>query len=299
MVVIPVVGILIALLLPAVQSAREAARRVQCQNNLKQLGIALHSYHDAHFEMPRASLAPSVSISWSVAVLPFFEEQAAYDQISLSSHYNSDRNKSAMINNRIATYLCPSQPEERSVLFRRFKVTAEQLGGKDGYTIHYYGVMGAEGANLSTGEDYQHQQIGGNGGFARNGMMPWSSNDPSAESAERVQRGTRFSQVTDGTSKTFMLGEISQNLAGMYRNWLRGCGGDACASTKNIEHAINLFTYTTFVVGFNDVSFGSEHPGGAHFLYGDGSVHFINEDVNLAVYKGAASRNGTEVKVVQ
>jgi len=287
LVVIAIIGILIALLLPAVQAAREAARRAQCSNNLKQLALALHLYHDTHRRLPPGGAYDGSHLSFLVAVLPYIEQRALRDQFDYDRNYLSSPNKPLGMQ-RVDTLLCPSQSIERSVLAPRFGVNDEQVGGEDPYTTHYYGVCGPQGVNPVTGQDYPSDGTGTCGGFAESGVIPH-------------KEGVRLDDVTDGTSNTLMLGEISWKDAGMYRIWLRGCargGCDWCASTKNVEHAINVFAYTVYTRDFNDVSFGSEHPGGAQFARADASVSFVSEDVDLGVYKATASRNGGETEVL-
>ena len=101
LVVIAIIGILVALLLPAVQSAREAARRMQCQNNLKQLALALHNYHTAHATFPPAGFydgggANGSTLSWHTTVLPFIEQQNLYDALDRDGPYGSTVNKQAV-----------------------------------------------------------------------------------------------------------------------------------------------------------------------------------------------------------
>ena len=110
-----------------------------------------------------------------------------------------------------------------------------------------------------------------------------------------------MTMIRDGTSNTFLLGELSWDDAGCHRMWARGTNDDSCkssASAKNVEHGIGIYAYEVFLVEFNDVSFGSNHPGGCLFVYGDGSVHFVSETVDLGVYKATASRAGGEIEVI-
>ena len=125
LVVIAIIGILVALLLPAVQAAREAARRMQCQNNLKQIGLAIHNFHDAKKILPPAQrqswdLAQNKTVaghSWATFILPYIEQQAIHDKYDFSPNLNWDDlpNDAATgpIRNRIATYICPSAPTVR------------------------------------------------------------------------------------------------------------------------------------------------------------------------------------------
>ncbi|QDS89093.1 putative major pilin subunit [Rosistilla ulvae] len=281
LVVIAIIGILVGLLLPAVQQAREAARRMSCTNNLKQLGLAIHNYHDVFRVFPPGGngsydlAVRSNQLSLHTFLLPFLEQGNVHDQIDFSgSSYLTERNSSA---NRVDAFLCPSSTRE-------FDATTSggSLSYPDLYTAHYLGVMGPKGVNAQTGGTYQSDEtLASNGGFARQGVFYDLSK-------------IKFRDITDGTSNTFALGELSWNDAGtVFRMWVRGCGGSACTSCKNIVDGIGI---TPAVSGnFNNVSFGSQHPGGAHFVQCDGSVRFVSETVDLGLYKATASRNGGEV----
>ena len=289
LVVIAIIGILVSLLLPAVQSAREAARRMQCQNNVKQLALALHNYHTAHEIYPPAGYFDGNTLSWCTSILPYIEQANLYEKLDLAGPYSNTTNKKAAMNS-VEPFLCPSFATHRSVLFSKFNKTDEQIGGQDPYTIHYYGVLGPEGTNPASGEDYPAEVVGTCGDFATGGTMGHNT-------------AIRMEDIRDGTSNTFLLGELSWNGAGCYRTWARGTNAsDTCkasASAKNVEYGIGVFAYEVFQVEFNDVSFGSMHPGGCHFANADGSVHFVSETVDIGVYKATASRAGGEVEVVQ
>lgn len=108
------------------------------------------------------------------------------------------------------------------------------------------------------------------------------------------ERGNRFADVRDGSSNTLLVGEISwiNEITGTrYRSWVRGCDtAPVCAGARNVTNAIN----SPSIALFNDIAFGSMHPGGANFIMGDGSLRFLREDINLALYRSLASRDGRE-----
>ena len=113
----------------------------------------------------------------------------------------------------------------------------------------------------------------------------------------------RFADITDGTSNTLAIGEMSWKDAGCHRPWVRGGEtsgsptGVHSASAKNVLNAINAVSYTSAAANWNDASFGSEHPGVALFLLADGSVRTVSENVAMTVYRAMASRNGSEAVV--
>ncbi|MCA9267881.1 MAG: DUF1559 domain-containing protein [Planctomycetales bacterium] len=288
LVVIAIIGILVALLLPAVQAARESARRMQCSNNLRQLGLGLLTYETANKRFPPGGYDDPSRMGWSVKVLPYIEQQNLYDQFDFSKGYTSAPNK-ALCMNLVPSFACPSQPETKSVLYKHFGEAGERVSGVDPYTIHYYAVAGPKGPNAATGQDYPFQSGGSCGGFAEGGVMYRESD-------------TNIDSIKDGASNTFLLGELSWSASRVFRIWDRGCdnaGCDWCASTKNIKNAIGVHAYTNYTVDFNDVSFGSEHSGGAFFVLADGSVHFINSSIEMITYLALASRHGREVALVE
>jgi prepilin-type N-terminal cleavage/methylation domain-containing protein len=299
LVVIAIIGILIALLLPAVQAAREAARRSQCSNNLKQLGLAMHNYHDVHKAFPPAAWSSRNQLSWVTMILPFIEQQPLHDQIDFvaAAYNNANRGAGA---NQIGALLCPSSKTIRNTnAGDNFTVTGSPTVIT--YTTHYYGILGPEGTNPVSAAAYRMipapptcPTMNDHGGYADQGILG-------------PDRCRSFRDVIDGTSNTLLLGEISWEMAASYRNFVRGIGVNgtnindpvnpenrnaACCSAKNVQYQINLVRYTSG--NFNDVSFGSQHPGGCHFAVADGSVTFISETVDMALYLAAASRDGKE-----
>ncbi|WP_425396481.1 DUF1559 domain-containing protein [Aeoliella sp.] len=283
LVVIAIIGILVALLLPAVQAAREAARRTQCLNQLKQLALALHNYHDVHSAFPAGGISRVSQFSWVGSVMPYMESETISDQLRDSERYRSQHNLTVAVNSP-KTFYCPSQQEQFSVLHPVFGVPDELANGVNTKTIHYYGIAGPKGVIGTTRDEYEWVNQGPNGGFATSGILYKDSN-------------VAMRRITDGTSQTLLLGEISWDDANIYRVWTRGCGSEWCASCKNIVYSPNLGEYTTFNVGFNDIGFGSNHPGGMHFAMGDGSSRFVSEEINLGVFKAMASRDVGEVQV--
>ena len=282
LVVIAIIGILIALLLPAVQAAREAARRMQCSNNMKQIGLALHMYHDTHNVMPPAGIKVNGRYrgGWSVTILAHSEQSGILDSLAFPEyHYYSDRNKFAAMT-PVPMFLCPSQGETHTQHNQVSGSSKEQYNGQNPYTIHYQTVAGP---TPTATEDYPVDPDGGNGVFATGGIIYRDSS-------------VSLDDVTDGTSKTYLVGELSWAKSCVFRLWTRGCTGTDCGGCKNMAYGINLGEYATYMNGFfNDCGFGSEHPGGANFTMADGSVRFVSEDTFLGILKKTASRNAGEV----
>ncbi len=279
LVVIAIIGILIALLLPAVQAAREAARRMQCCNNLKQLGVALHLYHTANESFPAGSLlgeVGTVRMGFHVPLLPFLEQRSLYDRLDQtldpSDQPNCDVGK--QIPNE---FTCPSDGQQPLDMFD------EPLEHR---TTNYLGVMGAgRNGNIVDLEDSCC------GDYYTDGVLYPNSQ-------------TRVADISDGTSHTLAVGERTYEL----RWWLKGVFHysvqEICVlCTKNVRWPINsdptILCYNNCPGGrtllHNDFFFGSRHPGGSNFVLADGSVQFINESIDLEVYRDMSTVNGGEV----
>lgn len=294
LVVIAIIAILIALLLPAVQKVREAANRTQCQNHLKQLMLGMHNHHDVKQKLPAGGYTRN-QLSWHADVLPFIEQKNLYDLINFSNGtYNGGSGyvgpgKNEVALNRVEVFMCPSTTVEKMLTGgSHSSVTSEDVGGVTPYTTHYYGIMGPKGTSV-TGSTYNVSTGGSHGGFAKDGMLP-------------VNREVRLVEITDGTSNTIGIGEISwyDNSGTRYRSWIRGPAmagttPDWSAGTKNIQNAINTYDISIY----NDIAFGSQHSGGSNFAFGDGSVRFVTQSVPMSTYKALASINGNEAVNLQ
>jgi prepilin-type N-terminal cleavage/methylation domain-containing protein/prepilin-type processing-associated H-X9-DG protein len=286
LVVIAIIAILIALLVPAVQKVREAANRTRCQNNLKQLGLALHNYIGEYGNFPAAG-DRTTELGWHVFILPYIEQLNLYQQIDTTTRGAYTINgRREFGQTKVVTYLCPSSRAERPLTYSPHNVYTPEFeppnaNGSPPYTTHYYGVLGPKGLNPATGSDYLWNNSGSHGGFAQQGVF-------------QQEKVTRILDVRDGTAHTLAVGELSwvNEVSGTrYRTWIRGChNSTACSSAKNVQNAIN----TPGIGDFDDIAFGSMHPGGANFCMADGSVQFLSQGINLGVYKSLASRDGGE-----
>jgi prepilin-type N-terminal cleavage/methylation domain-containing protein len=281
LVVIAVIAILIALLMPAVQQAREAARRTQCRNHMKQIGIALHNYHDRSNRFPIGVTELNGQLSWHAYILPDLEQTSLYNQFDWSGTaiYIISPNGPLTLN-RIAVYQCPSSNANRRapLSFDEWPSGFEpNIPGppRPSETTHYYGIMGPLGTNL-------YASTGGvtspNGPRPGTGVLvnypegrtsacpdPW--NTPNTHGGFGTtgilthDKATPLRDVTDGTSNTFLVGELSWRKAICYRAWFRGVNGCGTGGSKNIKHPINVFSSAP-AWNMNDTSFGSEHTGG-------------------------------------
>ncbi|MCG8585539.1 MAG: DUF1559 domain-containing protein [Pirellulales bacterium] len=306
LIVMAIIGILVALLLPALSSVREASRKTKCANNLKQLALALQSYESAHGNFPPGGDTTS-ELAWTVYILPQIGQQNLFDQFSFGSgSYYDIPGRLTPALTAVPTLLCPSASEQRSNLSRQGTALCTTCGnervphdtsypwddtGEDVYTTHYVGIMGPVGNNAATGEDYAFDNIGTHGGFSTAGVLYHDS-------------AVRTAHIRDGMSNTYAIGEVSWDGYRKYRAWHRGASTpsgsvkSAMGAAKNLTDPINANLDYLNGQDFNDGSFGSNHIGGAQFARCDGSVHFVSQNVDFDVYLATASRDGNEEEVL-
>jgi prepilin-type N-terminal cleavage/methylation domain-containing protein/prepilin-type processing-associated H-X9-DG protein len=322
LVVIAIIAILIGLLLPAVQKVREAAARMSCQNKMKQLGLALHNYESLRgklppgaqqdvFPVPKPAAAATQTFcntptnvcirgtSWIVFILPQIEQDNIFKLYNFAEPYNSVAN-GTVGSNVIPTLYCPSGPDPKRYLDPNTNVTTNP-------STHYYGVMGPGGPTDnfqmtvgSTTFTYRRGDAANNAAWSGHGLLSQYRESSGSISTERL---VKFNEVKDGLSNTLMLGEISVTIPtttpatpNQYRTWIRGNNGGS-GTTKNITFPIN----STFYNGsnnFNDISMGSNHTQGANFCFGDGSVRFILQTIDLTIYRASASIDTGEVAAI-
>jgi prepilin-type N-terminal cleavage/methylation domain-containing protein len=301
LVVIAIIGVLVALLLPAVQAAREAARRMQCTNNLKQIGLALHNYHDTFKTFPLGSFNlreawPSSGTNWRALILPFMEQKPVFEQLRFSSdpavHFMAGgaagaealNGNDVLKNLVIGGYVCPSS------------IIKPIIGGQNNtlaMNIHYVGLQGAAwipGPNPSRGTKWCDYGISSNSGMlAKNECFG-------------------FSDAKDGTSNTICVSEQSglvadQNItANYYGGWYgtrhprpmydANCGDLWGAGTTCARYAPNtkVILPDASQMYENNTILNSEHPGGINVVLTDGSCRFISNSILLDTLMQLACR---------
>ncbi len=277
LVVIAIIGILIALLLPAVQSAREAARRVQCSNNMKQLGLALHNYHFQHQSFPPGSTFQAGNKgSILIRLLPYIEQQAVYDAYDFKQPTDDQTfaDGTLIASTVIATYLCPSDNHNQSHNGRGLHNYAASKGSTKHINSDACSCPQFENWNSFALGDYNTPARMPTGPFTRHGQT------------------TTMAQCRDGLSNTIYFGEM-RPLCSVHasRGWAFSNGGhgggagtivpintDSC-STNPADGCQSYCNWNT------EHAFKSLHPGGAMFLLGDGSVHFLSESIDHQTYQ--------------
>ena len=291
LVVIAIIAILIGLLLPAVQKVREAAARTTCSNNLKQMGLAVHNYHDAKGKLPPAltgglsTVEPSIRYATlHVYILPYIEQENLYRLFPTgNANFNALREAGT---NPVKTYLCPSSTQTESLS------SGESFNGVRNPTVHYYANLGPLGQNTSVTPPvaYERRVIGSQGGYSLAGPLVVSS------PAGGGSHGHTIMGISDGTSNTLLFGESSKNGWKFYRSWIRGWDNDSSGATvtgKNMVYTINSTDYTSG--NFNNISMSSNHSGGVSIALADGSIRFLRDSTPLDTLLRLASRSGGEV----
>lgn len=285
LVVITIIGLLIALLLPAVQAAREAARRMQCSNNLKQIALASLNYEAVNGCYPPAYYIPNGHGVFSF-ILPYLEQQSLYDMLTVSGTAAYETRPLRFTG--IPAYSCPSFTLA-PIVFTNYALAGSY--GVNGALTTYQGIGGVL---FQDDIDKRKYDRSGQGHFPRNGIF-----------GHRTLK--RVSDVSDGMSHTLAFGEFVQhNLNGTgtlfmsVRSWMISNYTDSldnCASYafKVVKYNINAqVDRDNGTVLFNHLPMGSEHPGGANFAAADGSAHFLSENISLTVYKGLCTINKGE-----
>ncbi len=329
LVVIAIIGILVALLLPAVQAAREAARRNQCVNNQKQLALAVMNFESSRGRFPvnyggfdfgtggRSKLASrraeETGVGWIVEALPYIEESALYDEFDAAGVFEGFFNRGnpsglgikrpearELVQREIENLQCPSDVTVTELSDNQFQwdgilVSRLSYKGNGGNPIHISVNGSADGPGTDLLEEFPHntnyEDFYGQSGAPGPGVLYYAS----------YLSPTRFRTITDGTSKTILIGE---DVAEQNRH---GATYYANANYSSTNVPLNTFGVPHPATGpamsgvdgrlawFEQSSFRSRHPGGANFAWCDGSVSFFQDSIDLELYQALSTRNNDEV----
>ena len=306
LVVIAIIATLIGLLLPAVQTAREAARRSACSNNLKQIGVGCLTYESAKRTLPPSIGKKNVTGLFQkrglfTAILPYFEEKAVFDQIVFD--YTGNALTDPARNQVVTAYICPSYPHPKVM-------TTSANDYENGAEITYGGCGGAQPANGSASPCLIGSTYPDNGAFNLIGPGTVAATGQTCGSGTTVMGpGRPIRQVSDGTSKTFMIGEYChrdyfvqrtewQAPPGNMRPWfLAGTYQSTVPEiyqVKEFELTPNSKQTRSNAGGLNKLPMGSYHPDTTLFVMVDGSVRPVNDSIELLVYQRFATVNGGE-----
>jgi len=321
LVVIAIIAILIGLLLPAVQKVREAAARTSCSNNLKQLGLAIHSFHDQNNRMPPGGAQDQIPFgtngnnggawgsSWKVYILPHIEQGPLYQQWQFTggSGWQNQNNTDRVHKLTIKTYRCPASPMPD---FHLAGCTNVGNGSQQMFTSY----VGVAGSTLDIPQSINSACCSG----SNNGITGGSG-------ILCMNCSTKMAAISDGTSNTILVGEQSdfmrdnnnQPISAGYgpitsqgpHGWIMGAGqaneggaySDRAFNTTTVRWMINQRglgntpTNGTGENAGNNVPFTSIHTGGANMLMGDGSVRFMSTTTTLLILQGLASKDRGEI----
>jgi prepilin-type N-terminal cleavage/methylation domain-containing protein len=330
LVVIAIIGVLVALLLPAIQAAREAARRISCSNNLKNLGLAVLTYHDARKQFPvnhggpwvneSPTTLPQSGVGWILETLPQLEQQPLYERFKLGGAYEGQF-RADLAPNRSTVNLglfstkngvscpelaqtvlpilaCPSDPSER-IREDQFQWTKSPSA-----VTSYKGVLGDTFLGETFGGIYSNDLSSyPSGVYHEESLTGFQLSDKDCHADTRCQgiffrhtyqRPINLKEVTDGTSNTFLIGEdlADYNLhsTAFYSN---GSWASCNIPPNNLIHLDPA--QINLLAWWDQQGFKSRHPGGLQFSLVDGSVRFILEDMSNELYRTSCTRNGGEV----
>lgn len=305
LVVIAIIAILIALLLPAVQQAREAARRSQCKNNLKQLGLALHNYHETHSVFPYSTTwndtDPAITHTPVTGrfprhtlfglILPFMDQAPFYNKIN----FNVDINDSASGNRALidkqyfAAYTCPTNPTAGSGRRKNGSIHGGvSVASQGAYYVCVGGSMNTGQAAdcpnppnsfcRTAGPAITASVTGGNGGWSAPHVLP---NQLIVGMFARGPTNTKMSNLTDGSSNILMMGERNPENHTWGSIW-----SDNVPTSIQAWKINSALLDPTVYVGWPTAGPGhsSHHVGGAHFVLADGSVRFVSENIDYENY---------------
>lgn len=296
LVVIAIIGILIALLLPAVQAAREAARRSQCTNHLKQIGLAMHNYHATHGTLPYAAGYDNPNPStygrfteggtWCAFILPYIEQQAVYDRFDFTKYLSDSVNADA-VTTVIPTFICPSDPRGADPIFTG---KLQQPHNPPKVMGLWYPVsigpteMDACPFCIPSTPSPQNRCCQGKN---------FGSNFPPRNSVGmfcRCSMKIRLEYVKDGASNTLMAGETLPADC----LWMGAYTPNFCVSGTGIPLNTMESDNGSGTNWYRVCGYKSKHPGGANFMMGDASVHFFSQAIDYLLYNGLGTREGGE-----
>lgn len=295
LIVVAIIGVLVALLLPAVQSAREAARRTTCINNLKQLTLGVHGYHDARHVLPplyngrldwRSVSFGLETFSWRAEILPFIEQRELFKQFDYAQ-YATDAKSQAAVNVSLTVMSCPSTPRSaptaRGLWFGRSQFNEALTAATTDYTSSEGYIEGADCITGSWGE-----------------VVRGEPGDP------LTLRAIGFGDVTDGLSNTTLVIEqaalpnhffqrgamFEPHEPPQFRTW--GNVGLWAISAETLRNHLKVVEGEPIVNGDNLHGMYSFHPAGAHAAFADGSVRLISETIDVKIMLALITRDGQE-----
>jgi prepilin-type N-terminal cleavage/methylation domain-containing protein len=260
LVVIAIIGVLVALLLPAVQAAREAARRAQCQNNLRQMGVALQTYHDTWKAFPRGGWsATSANLSWGTAILPHLEEQSLFLRVNRDKPY-TDPSNLAVGGTVLPVFICPTSPKE---------MFTKKSADLPSTSLHLYARSDYGAVN------------------GERGLRALNATNTPERGVMILEKNISLAQITDGSAHTILIGEAPEGLHSLWfgvRNLFDQSGPINAPATYGLQYI--FYDYGQEI--------SSYHDQGALVLLADGSVRFLSESISPQTLSALCSREGND-----
>jgi len=294
--VIAIIGVLVALLLPAVQAAREAARRAQCQNNLRQIGIALHNYHDAKGALPRATYygsGPQTGELWTVSIMPHIEQQTLHGRFDLKVNNSmANRNNRELVRTIVSTFVCPSDPAADNPVMTGRAISHPGVNPDQALGLWYPVSMGPTCPDQCVFCPLPKNSPNDPDSYCCQGWNYGTTSpaDNAVGMFGRWPKGRKFSEVIDGLASTFMAGETLPDQC----VYITAFAPNFPLAGTSIP--LNLHSESTLAYGehVRACGFKSLHPSSAHFLMGDASVQLIDESIDYRIYNELGTRAGQE-----
>lgn len=312
LVVIAIIGVLVALLLPAVQAAREAARRMNCQNNVKQIGLALHNHHDVYNTFPAGGITNGTccgtesAATWTIFILPYLEQSNLYERYDFS-RTNENAANAFVRTQYVKTYSCPTDP-----MIKQLLAPASGPGANLNYMTGSYRAM----AGVTDGLSWFDAECGRNSPLNQRGILH-SMSDPASPPAfpsgytAPPYGKERIANITDGTSNTLMVGEYYTGPKSTPRRttfWAYTYTSFNQSEVVLPPQSRQLFadfnrcdSFSGSSVGGNNPckrSWGSYHPNSINFANGDGSIRTISTNIDMIVFAALGTMgNGETVNV--
>lgn len=292
LVVIAIIAILIALLLPAVQQAREAARRTQCKNNHKQIGLAMHNYHDTYSGLPPAQYGCCWG-TWIVSILPYVDQAPLYNLYVMDRKYGlpvddarySNAANIPVTSTRLTVLTCPSDLKNAPIAVAGKRITSHN------FAVNFGNTTFAQTANYNS---------------VRFGQAPFRNTATSTPAKNR-----NLSDILDGTSSTILMGEVLQGQGSDLRGFAWWADATQFSTylppnsaipdriytagycnnqpTLNLPCAVSTTTDPTMFAS------RSRHVGGVHLTMCDGSSRFVSENIDINLWRGISTAQGSEV----
>jgi prepilin-type N-terminal cleavage/methylation domain-containing protein/prepilin-type processing-associated H-X9-DG protein len=306
LVVIAIIGVLVALLLPAVQAARESARRMSCSNHLRQIALAIHNFSEARGALaPRKATNASSSPTWAVLLLPYLEQSAGYELWDLKKDHSNQFNNGTEQTDAarqvfVPVYTCPTRRSGKELSIMEAGQSGPAGTGGQIPERHKPGRVGDYAGNVGTfGQIDPSGQIravwfttDANGALVRG--VVWSVDDP------LVRSQVRWASISDGTSNTFLLGEKHVPKIGLYHvnygdsSIYNGYWVPYYCRLAGLEDPLGLGPHETSSSILGDSQwarkFGSWHPGVCNFAFCDGSVRFVRNTLDATTLERLARR---------